>query len=167
MAKEKQVSISDFKVDLETGLSRRVADFLAWLADQAPKRTVSYPELIKVVRCEKRKLAEDSPEIQRFKSVLARANEILREQYGREIVVIHGFGIRASVSDDDLAINNVNKRARRASRAIGQFRATVDLVDPRKITGRALRSWVTTMKGEANQLSNTEARLLLTAPVEE
>jgi hypothetical protein len=164
MARTKQVNITDYQPDLEAGMTRRIADCLSWFSEQAPKRPISYPELLKAVKKEKRKVTEDSPEIRRFKGLFVRANEILREEYGKEIMLIHGFGVRASTSDEDLAGGKLGRRASRAAKAVRQFRITADLIDHRKISNKALRAWTANMKHEANQLSTVEDRLLLTAP---
>jgi hypothetical protein len=155
-----KTSFSDYKVDRDMSITRRVADFLNWYAEKCPKRVVDLPDLIKTVRMERRRLHPDSQEVTRFKGRLWRAGEIMYADYGREIVTIPGIGVRATTDDEDIARMKLSKRARTSQRAAEKAVMTADLIDERNITDRKLRTWVRSIKGTVKQINALGTKLL-------
>ena len=152
---------SDYKVDPEMGLAQRMADSLVWYAEACPKRVVSWPELMKAVRQDRRKWPEDSEEIKRFKGLKSHADRCIEERYGKGIIMVPGEGLRASVDAKDLLDNHTPKVARRTARQIERNNRAVGLVDMRQLTDKDDRAYARGLKHTAAELGGALSKLKL------
>jgi hypothetical protein len=156
-----RVVFNDYKVDTDMGIAARIADSLSWYGDTCPNRPVSWPELMKTVRQDRRKWPEDSDEIKRFKSHKGHADRLMLEKYGKVIIVVPGVGVRASIGSPDIITNFTPKAARRATKAMERFKQTTELVKTNEIRDKETRTYARSMKRTCGELTGAIERLNL------
>jgi hypothetical protein len=156
-----RVVFSDYKVDPEMGLAARIADSLSWYAEVCPNRVVSWPELMKTVRQDRRKWPEDSDEIKRFKGQKGHADKLMIAKYGKVIITVPGEGVRGSTGSEDIIINHTPKAARRATKAMERFKETTELVNTSEVRDKETRTYARNMKRTCTELTGAIEKLNL------
>lgn len=94
-------------------LSRQVAHFLDWAAMSNPYTFYTAQVIAKAVYQYGRTLSPESKEAIAVKSVMTRAKDILRDEYGRGFCSQRGAGSRACVNSEDTVKNDLKTKARR------------------------------------------------------
>lgn len=130
MAAAKSILKYNYSVDPDQSIARRLAAFLHWAANTVPARAIPLQHAAKIVLIMPRVTGPDSREVQSIKSAIPRARKILLEEYKRGLVSVSGMGIRATIDDDDLVQEQVEKDSRRvvsAHEALSRSSAAVKM----------------------------------------
>lgn len=146
---------AEYKSPMEEKIPARVAHLLDWCAKKFPGVPIAWNIVVKAVMGYR-----STPTLKGKESeaMAARASAIrtkLMSLYGRGLVNARGQGVRATVSDDDVANTQLRGNMQRLVSAKAATERTLEIIDTSKIKSKELRAW--TEKSVAPALKGLDA----------
>jgi hypothetical protein len=146
----------------------RAAEYLIWAAKNFPRRPIPLPYIVKFALNEPKVPKEDSKDVLIFRdNKLRRVREKLMRDYRRGMVYHPGIGHRATVDDDDIVENVMEKKRKRVQSAIGSMAETESIVKKDNIKSPRVRSRFDDLSDATRRLSSPAIRDRLAPPVED
>ena len=129
----KRSDISQYESDPAQSMTRRIAHFLDWAANNKPREFLQYNVVLKAVMGYKHLPRLETKEVEFVRSAITRVRKVLLEVYKRGTVTMPGVGVRATVDDADMVVHEVTKKGQRVQSAVKSFTASVSIVNPANI----------------------------------
>lgn len=118
----------DFKPEAGS-IPSKIAQMLDWCAQKKPGEIISYPVLAKVVLHLARTPTKISKEVEMLRSRISAARQQLISKYDRDLISDPGFGCRATISDEDVLVHCVTRRARRLAAAKERLAESLSIME--------------------------------------
>lgn len=168
MPKRQEDSLLDYKPqEGQDGITRAV-EYLIWAAKNFPKRPVPLPFIVKVSLNEPRVPKEDSKDVMSFRdNKLRRVRTKLMREYRRGMVYHPGIGHRATVDDDDIVENVMEKKRKRVQSAISSMSETESMVKKDNIRSPRVRDRFEDLSDATRRLTAPAIQNRLTPPAED
>ena len=141
------------EIKLEDNMAWRAARFLDWAARKYPKQSTPYNYMWKAINGFKKTPRLDSEDVERFRSSMSRVRRVLQDNYGRDLWVDPGIGVRATTDSNDIVDGPLEKASRRVIQAQSSASRTASLVDPRKLNA-ANKAWFNDVQGALRKLAS-------------
>jgi hypothetical protein len=125
--------ISEFHVNPELSMTKRIAQFLDWAAVHRPRAYMAFNIIWQAVTGEKKLTHLNSDGATFVKKAISRVRQELLKTYKRGMDSQRGLGVRATVDDVDMVKFDVSAKAHRVESAQKSFIASVNVVDPANI----------------------------------
>jgi hypothetical protein len=130
---KKRSDVSQYEPDTTQSMTKRIAHFLDWAADNMPKEFLQYNVVLKAVMGYKHLPRLETKEVEFVRSAITRVRKVLLETYRRGTVTMPGVGVRATVDDSDMVVHDVTKKGKRVQSAVKSFTEAVNIVNPANI----------------------------------
>jgi hypothetical protein len=132
---------SGYKRNEKLYLPERTADYLDWAAKRFPKVFIPYNVVVKGIEGYQKPPRSNSDEVMRMRRCVSKVRSILLDKYNRSTVSQPGFGIRATIDDEDMLKECVTRSAVRAQSAISGLVRISDKVNIAKVPDCPERTW--------------------------
>jgi hypothetical protein len=130
------------------GLSRRIADFLAYAAATHPGEFVPYARIAQVVLALPAQPKDDAPDTERVRQIIYRLRPVLIRHHKRDLVTGGQSGARATIGPLDATVfsfaRDMRKLASQASSAARKAHMAIEIGNPsatRLDTFPNVRTW--------------------------
>jgi hypothetical protein len=163
------LDISGYVPKIEMTLAYRGAHYLNWAADKFPGVYTPYNIMLQATQGYKRLPQLRNDEVDRLRNAIGRIREVLRRQYGRDLVPQTGVGVRATVDDADKLKNVLPGKVRRLKGAVKAVNDTAQAIDlstvPNTPEMLPYKAWAgRELKDVIKQISSKEFDLKLLPP---
>jgi len=163
------LDISGYTPDIEMSMTSRGAHYLDWAANKYPGVYSPYNIMLQAIQGYRRLPQLKNQEVDRLRNAIGRIREVLRRQYGRELVPQTGVGIRATVDDADKLKNVLPGKVRRLKGAVKAVNDTAQAIDlstvPNSPEMLPYKAWAgRELKDVIKQISSKEFELKLLPP---
>lgn len=136
------IDVTKYPLDLKLTFPRRLAHFLNWAAKFYPRQFCSPQLVAKAINGLAKMPKANDNTVTSLGNKKMRAAEILREEYGRDLVSAKGLGMRATADDADALVTVMPKRAKRLESAQQGLAKTAAIIDIAKVPDSAeLKEW--------------------------
>src|SRR5262249_46357083 len=123
-----------YRANQSHGLSRRVADFLAYAAATHPGEFVPYARIAQVVLALPAQPKDDAPDTERIRQIVYRLRPSLVRHHKRDLVTGGESGARATIGPLDATVftfaRDMRKLASQATSAARKARMAIDIGAP-------------------------------------
>ena len=126
---KKRADLHHYESDQSQSMTRRIAHFLDWAAENMPKEFLQYNVVLKAVMGYRHLPRLETKEVEFVRSAITRVRKVLLSVYKRGTVTMPGVGVRATVDDADMVIHDVSKKGQRVQSAVNAFTASVNVVN--------------------------------------
>lgn len=145
----------------------RAAEYLIWAAKNFPRRPVPLQFIVKFALLEPKIPKEDSKDVLTFRdNKLRRVRTKLMRDYHRGMVYHPGIGHRATVDDDDIVENVMEKKRKRVQSSIASLTETESIVKRDSIKSDRVRNRFEDLSEASRRLNSPAIRDRLAPPEE-
>ncbi len=168
MAKRHEDGLLDFQPrEGQDGITR-AAEYLIWAAKLFPRRPVPLPYIVKISLNEPKVPKEDSKDVLSFRdNKLRRVRSKLMREYRRGMVYHPGIGHRATVDEDDIVENVMEKKRKRVQSAIASMSETEAMVKKDGIKSDRIRNRFDDLSDATRRLTAPAIQNRLAPPAED
>ncbi len=168
MAKRHEDGLLDYKPKDGLDGITRAAEYLIWAAKNFPRRPVPLTYIVKFALNEPKVPKEESNDVLSFRdNKLKRVRSKLMREYRRGMVYHPGIGHRATVDEDDIVENVMEKKRKRVQSAIASMSETEAMVKRDGIQSQRIRSRFEDLSDATRRLTSPAIQNRLAPPVED
>jgi hypothetical protein len=165
MAKSREDGLLDYKPQEGQDGITRAAEYLIWAAKNFPRRPVPLQYIVKFSLNEPKVPKEDSKDVLTFRdNKLRRVRSKLMKEYRRGMVYHPGIGHRATVDDDDIVENVMEKKRKRVQSAISSMSETEAMVRKDDIRSARVRDRFEDLSDATRRLTSPAIQNRLAPP---
>lgn len=156
-------AILKYEVDQNFSVAQRAASVLAFAAKEAPYLPVDITLLVRKSLMLTRTPSNTTAEVKQFRAgKMWQVRQALLKLHEQGMVVVPGYGYRATADWDDFFQNEVIRRARRAGKGAQNLQAVMTLVPANKLSAENQKQFAAFKKIDRLMSQNDVASALLT-----
>lgn len=156
-------AVLKYEVDQNLSVGQRAASVLAFAAKEAPYLPVDVTLLVRKSLMLTRTPSNTTLEVKGFRTnKMSQVRKALLKQHELGMVVVPGYGYRATADWDDFFQNEVIRRARRAGKGAQHLQAVMSLVPAGKLSAENQKQFAAFKKIDKLMAQNGVASALLT-----